>query len=220
MGLMMTYGAYLSADVSIGRSSFVIAGADTLVALLAGMAIFPLVFANGLDPAEGPGLIFVTLPIAFANMPAGALFGTVFFLLLTFAALTSAISILEPLVSWLKERPLLNRVTATVGAGIVAWLIGLMSVASFNVWSGVYPLDRFPMFAGKTLYDLIDYATANVMMPLGGMLIAIFAGWRMSRSALLDELGITETRGFKVWLFLCRYIAPLAILAIFIANLA
>ena len=220
MGIMMTYGAYLRPEVSIGRSAFVIAGADTLVALLAGMAIFPLVFANGLDPAEGPGLIFVTLPIAFANMPAGALFGTVFFVLLTFAALTSAISILEPLVSWLTERPRLNRITATLGAGVVAWLLGLMSVASFNVWSGVYPLEGFPAFAGKTFYDLVDYATANVMMPLGGMLIALFAGWRMPRSSLLDALGLSDTDGFRAWLFLCRYVAPLAILAIFIANLA
>ena len=128
MGIMMTYGAYLPRQVGVGQAAFVIAGADTLVALLAGLAIFPLVFANGLDPAEGAGLTFVILPIAFGAMPGGALFGTVFFVLLAFAALTSAIAVLEPLVAWLAERPGGNRPRAAIGAGIVAWVIGLRRV--------------------------------------------------------------------------------------------
>ena len=181
MGLMMAYGAYLPQDVSIPKTAVVIAGADTLVAIMAGLVIFPLVFANGLAPGEGPGLIFVTLPIAFGNMPAGSLFGAVFFLLLLFAAITSSIAIMEPAVAWVEEQRSLNRKTSAAIVTSCIWLLGIGSVLSFNIWAEVKPV------AGKTIFDLVDYLTANLMMPIGGMLIAIFAGgicgaarWRMN----------------------------------------
>ena len=134
MGAIMAYGAYLPKDVSIAKTTFVIAGADTVVALLAGMAIFPIVFANGLEPAAGPGLIFKTLPIAFGQMDSGILFGTIFFLLITFAAWTSAISLIEPMVAWLVENRNLTRIRASVYIGLFTWILGLGSVLSFNVW--------------------------------------------------------------------------------------
>jgi NSS family neurotransmitter:Na+ symporter len=220
MGLMMTYGAYLQKDVSIVQVSFMIAGADTLVALLAGVAIFPLVFANGLDPADGPGLIFNTLPIAFGNMPGGTFIGTVFFVLLTFAALTSSIAILEPVVSWAEEHRDIRRATAAVVSGLIAWLIGLMSVFSFNIWDDVRPLGAFHTFQDKTIFDLLDYLTANLMMPVGGLLIALFAGWRISRTSSLQELGMADTYPYQIWLFLIRFVAPLAICAILVTHLA
>ena len=213
MGLMMAYGAYLPQDVPIPRTAVVIAGADTLVALVAGLVIFPLVFANGLAPGEGPGLIFVTLPIAFGNMPAGALFGFLFFLLLSFAAVTSSIAIMEPAVARLAEHRSINRRTS---AGLVAgsiWLLGISSVLSFNLWAEVRPI------AGKTMFDLVDYLTANLMMPIGGMLIAIFAGWCMRRSTLTDELRINQSWLFETWRFLIRTVAPLAIAGILVTNL-
>ncbi len=219
MGLMMAYGAYLPREVSITRSALVIAGADTLVAMLAGIAIFPIVFANGLDPGEGPGLIFVTLPIAFGQMPGGVLFGTIFFVLLTFAAVTSAIAVLEPIVAWVQEYYMVRRWRIAVAVGCGAWVLGLGTVFSFNLWSAWRPLGFLATFSQKTFFDLLDYATVNLLIPLGGMLLSVFVGWRMSRTAVLAELGLSDGVGFKVWLFLLRVVAPLAILGVFVTNL-
>ncbi|MDH5471207.1 MAG: sodium-dependent transporter, partial [Gammaproteobacteria bacterium] len=133
MGAIMVYGSYLPDRISIARASVAISIADTAVALLAGMVIFPIVFANSLDPGAGPGLIFQTLPIAFGHMPYGAFFGMLFFILLVFAAWTSAISLIEPAVAWLVENRGHSRVNASVVAGISTWLFGLLTVFSFNI---------------------------------------------------------------------------------------
>ena len=220
MGLLIAYGSYLPADVNIPRASLIIAGADTLVALLAGLAIFPLVFANGLDPAEGPGLIFVTLPIAFGQMPGGALFGTVFFLLLIVSALTSSIAVLEPIVAWADEHWQVSRRLSTPVAGALAWLLGLTTVFSFNLWGDVHPLDAFETFAGKTVFDIQDYVTSNVLLPAGGILIAIFAGWILSAETTREELGLPAGALFAGWRFLMRYVCPVAVGAVLVANLA
>ncbi len=211
MAIMMTYGAYLPRDTSIPRVAFLVAGADTLVSLLAGCAIFPIVFAHGLDPAEGPGLLFVTLPLAFGAMPAGAVFGTIFFVLLVCAALTSSIALFEGAVVWAEEQHGVRRVPAAIAGGIVAWVIGLATVFSFNVWSEVRPF-------GVTIFGLIDFATTNVLVTLGGMLIALFAGWRVSRYATAEELGLVDGPTYRVWLWLVRLVAPMAIAAIFVAS--
>ena len=219
MGLMMAYGAYVPREVSLTRSAFIIAGADTLVALLAGLMIFPLVFANGLDPAEGPGLIFKTLPTAFAGMTGGAVFGTLFFVLLAFAAVTSIIAIIEPIIAYAEDRWGMRRRNGCIVFGALAWLIGIASVLSFNAWADVTPLGTFETFVGKTVYDLIDYFTANLLMPLGGILIAVFVGWRLRPELLGDELQFGSPLLFRVWLLMIRVVAPLAILGILIANL-
>ena len=213
MGLMMAYGAYIPQDVSIPRTALVIAGADTLVAIVAGVAIFPLVFANGLEPGEGPGLIFVTLPIAFGNMPAGDLFGALFFLLLLFAALTSSIAILEPAVAWVEERRGMTRRRSAAITIAALWLLGIGSVLSFNIWADLKPI------AGMNIFDLVDYLTANLMMPVGGMLIAIFAGWFMRDSTLMEELRMSNLWLFACWRFLLRSVVPLAIAGILVTNL-
>lgn len=211
MGAIMIYGSYLPERTSIAKTSMVIAGMDTLVALLAGMAIFPIVFANGLEPSAGAGLIFQTLPIAFGHMPGGAFFGSLFFLLLTFAAWTSAISLVEPAVTWMVENHGVNRIYASVWTGILSWLLGIGTVLSFNVLSG----EEYQLF-GKTFFDLLDYLTANIMMPLGGLLIALFAGWRMSRGSSLDELQMGDGVGFRLWYFLIRYVTPFAVVLVFL----
>lgn len=216
MGIMVTYGAYLPEDVRLGRSAAYIALADTGVALLAGLAIFPLVFANQLDAAGGPGLLFVTLPIAFGQMPAGTLFGTVFFVLIGFAALTSSIALLEPMVAWAEEQRGMSRLRITCLAGGVAWLLGLASVLSFNLLDDFHPFgERFPLLGGKTIFDALDYLTQNVMLPIGGILIAVFAGWIMRASATSDELALDpDSLVFRAWQVLVRLIAPLAIAAV------
>lgn len=211
MGAIMIYGSYLPERTSIAKTSIMIAGMDTLVALLAGMAIFPIVFANGLEAGAGPGLIFQTLPIAFGHMPGGAFFGSLFFLLLTFAAWTSAISLIEPAVTWMVENHGVNRIYASVWSGIATWLLGVGTVLSFNVLSG----EEYQLF-GKTFFDLLDYLTANLMLPLGGLFIALFAGWQMRRRSNLDELGMGDGPGFRLWFFLIRYITPLAVVVVFL----
>jgi len=219
MGLMMAYGAYVPKSVSLTKASLVIAGADTLVAILAGLMIFPIVFAHGLDPAQGPGLIFQTLPTAFVDMPGGRFFGPLFFLLLAFAAVTSSISIIEPTIAYAIDRLHMSRVKACVVFGFIAWAIGMLSVFSFNIWSGVKPLGMFEVFEGRTLFDLIDYVTANLLMPLGGILIALFVGWRLKPEYLKSELGFGSEIMSNAWLWLVRVVAPLAILGILITSL-
>ncbi len=220
MGMMMTYGAYLAKDVSITRSAFIIAGTDTLVAVLAGVAIFPLVFANGLDPGQGPGLVFVTLPIAFGAMPGGSVFGGVFFVLLVFAALTSAIASMEPATLWASERFGWRRAPTAIATGIAAWIVGLGTVLSFNAWRGWHPLGAFEHYAGRTFYDLLDYATSTLMMPVSALLLALFVGWRMRPDAASDELGLGTGVHFGVWrTLLLRWLVPAAILAILISGL-
>ncbi|MDH3900503.1 MAG: sodium-dependent transporter, partial [Gammaproteobacteria bacterium] len=216
MGAIMVYGSYLPDNVSIAKTSIAISVMDTLVALLAGMAIFPIVFANGLEPGAGPGLIFQTLPIAFGHMDYGAFFGMLFFILLVFAAWTSAISLIEPAVAWLVENRGMTRVFASVVAGLVTWLFGLLTVFSFNVWSDVKLLSWIGVFQDKTIFDLLDYLTANIMLPLGGLLIAVFAARQMSRNSSVDELSMGDGFFYKLWRFLVRYITPIAVFIVFL----
>lgn len=216
MGAIMVYGSYLPAGASITQTSFLIAIADTAVALLAGMAIFPIVFANNLEPGSGPGLIFQTLPLAFGHMDGGLVFGTMFFILLTFAAWSSSISLIEPAVAWLVENAKLTRVKASAIMGLACWATGLLTVFSFNIWSDWKPLGGIKIFKDSTMFDLLDYLTANIMLPLGGLMIAVFAAWVMSRETSREELDIDDGVLYKSWRFLVRYITPVAVLIVFL----
>ncbi len=208
MGAIMAYGAYLPDETSITGSSAAVVGADTAIAMLAGLAIFPLVFANNLDPADGPGLVFDTLPLAFGQMAGGVFFSTVFFVLLSFAAWTSAIGLMEPGVAWLVERFNRTRAQAAVMIGVLIWIIGIGSVLSFNVLADV-------QFLAGTIFDNVDYLTSNILLPLGGLLIVIFAGWVMCRNSTSDELGTSGT-WFVAWRTLARFVAPIGILLVLV----
>lgn len=208
MGAIMTYGSYLDRGTPIGRTCVMIALADTAVALLAGLAIFAIVFANGLAPAAGPGLILQTLPIAFGQMPGGQIMAVLFFVLVLFAAWTSAISLLEPFISYLTERFALSRAVAAWATGFAVWLLGVAVCLSFNEWSG------FKLF-GLGLFDLLDSLTTTFLMPLSGLLIALFVGWIMRREHVREELAMPEA-GFRVLQFLLRYVSPVAIVLIFL----
>ena len=208
MGAVMAYGAYLPEETSITGASAAVVAADTGIAILAGLAIFPLVFANGLTPADGPGLVFNTLPLAFGQMPGGVFFSTIFFMLLAFAAWTSAIGLMEPAVAWIVEHYNRTRAQATVMIGLLIWLIGFGSVLSFNVLKEV-------KFLAGTLFDNVDYLTSNIMLPLGGLLITIFAGWVMSRNSTSNELGDSGSL-FKSWHLLARFVAPIGILLVLV----
>ncbi|GGO65589.1 sodium-dependent transporter [Bowmanella pacifica] len=218
---LMVYGAYMQRQTSIPRSSVVIVGADTLVALLAGLAIFPIIFAFGLNPSEGPGLVFVSLPVAFAQMPAGALLGALFFVLLFFAALTSAICMLEVPTSWLMNKTSWSRRQACLVAGSVAWGLGVLSALSFNLLGDVHPLGFIPLFADKTFFTLFDYFTSNIAMPLGGIFVVLFVSWALKSRFTADELGFTQqSLWFRLWLWTSRLIAPGALLLVFISKLS
>jgi len=209
MGAIMIYGAYLPQETSIAKTSLLIAVADTLVALLAGLAIFPIVFANGLEPGAGPGLIFQTLPIAFGQMPGGIFFATLFFVLLSFAAWTSAISLIEPAITWVVENKNFSRIGACVLAGGLTWLVGLGTVVSFNIAEEVKLFD-------KTFFDLLDYLTSNIMLPLGGLAMAIFVVWVMPKRAVVDELDIGESAQFSLWFNLVKFVTPIAVIIVFL----
>ena len=208
MASMMAYGAYMPHGQSIAQASLVIIGLDTLFSLVAGLAIFPIVFAWGLEPAQGPGLMFVTLPLAFGNLPFGVLFGTLFFALVVAAAWVSAIALVEPFVAWAVEKGM-SRVKASVLMGGAAWFLGIFSILSFNVLAG----DRF-LIQGLTFYEAIDFLASNILLPLGGILTAIFAGWVMKDTKVMKELAMKSPALYIVWRIAIRIVAPLAILLV------
>jgi NSS family neurotransmitter:Na+ symporter len=208
MGAIMAYGAYLPEETSITASATTVVVGDSLIAVLAGLVIFPIVFANGLNPAEGPGLVFNTLPVAFGEMPLGRFVGTAFFVLLVFAAWTSALGLMEPAVAWLIENYHRPRPQAAWMVGGLIWALGFGTVLSFSELAGF-------RFLRGTIYDNIDYLTSNVMLPLGGVFIAVFAGWVMCRNSSAEELGGAGAR-YTAWRFLARYLSPIAILFVFL----
>ncbi len=212
MGAIMIYGSYLPSDVSIPKATMMVALMDTVVALLAGLTIFPIVFATGLEPASGVGLIFQTLPVAFGQMPGGMFFGMLFFLLLVFTAWTSAISLLEPIVAWLVESLSMQRVRAAILAGSASWLLGIVMLLSFNHWAFEFEFLGQKKING--LFDVFDLLTSTVLLPLGGLAMAIFVGWILSKVVVMDELG--QGLSFYFWYFLIRFIAPFAVLLIFL----
>ena len=207
--ILITYGAYLTREANLPRSAFVISFADTGVAILAGLAIFPLVFAHGLDTNSGPGLLFVTLPLAFADLPMARLFGTTFFVLAFFAALTSSIALLEIIISWAEEKGFTRRRATLVFGGLV-WVVGLAQALSFNKWDNTLQEGFLPGVGDRNFFGLTDFIATQVFMPLGGFLIAILVGWVVSRETAMEELQLPEP-AFKLWRFLMRFVIPIAV---------
>lgn len=214
VGVLITYSAYMPPGFSLQKSALIVCTGDTLIAVLAGLAIFPIVFGNGLDPGEGPSLIFITLPVAFGNMPAGHLVGPLFFLLLFFAAYTTALGMLEPMISWLSERAGGKRPLLTALTGAATWLLGLASVFSFSVLSDFHPLAGLRI--DMTFFDILDFGIANLLLPLNAFLIAVFVGWILKEDVAVDEFGPHARRWIAFWRLSVRYVAPIAIALVFI----
>lgn len=214
MGAIMAYGAYMSSEASLSRTAFAVAFVDTAVAMVAGLAIFSLVFGAGLDAGAGPGLMFVTLPLAFAEMPFGALIGGVFFILVLGAAISSSISLIEPVAAFLVERFDLTRPQAVFAMVVASWALGLLTVMSFNMWAEASPIHTL---FGRSAFDFIELLT-NIFMPLGGLLIALFAGWALTHSEVMKEMRTSET-WFHVWRFLVRFVAPAAVAFVFLRTI-
>ena len=215
MGVLITYGSYIKKNDNLVSTALSVTLSDTLVALLAGVVIFPAAFAFGVSPKAGMGLVFNTIPLIFNQIPGGYFFCIVFFVLLAIAALTSTISLLEVVVAYVSEELHIRRHWATVLACCVTLFIGLF--ASLSLVSGS-PL----RVAGVTLFDALDFVSSNILLPLGGMLIVIFLGWRLGKSWFFKELtneGTLKVSLKKVIFFIVRYLAPLAIAVIFISGL-
>ncbi|MDB6063010.1 MAG: sodium-dependent transporter [Verrucomicrobiaceae bacterium] len=211
-GAMMTFGAYAPARRSLVKMLGTVVALHVVVALLAGLAIFPLVFAHRVQPSFGPGLMFVTLPYIFGNLPYGSVIGTVFFAMVLIAAFGSAVALLEPTTAWLVQRLGWSRPRAALVLAGVVWLLGLLSIGSFSMWPEWRP-------GGKSLFAWIDWIAADVMLPLCALAISVFVGWRMRREAIRDELLTERPRLFWLWQFSLRYIAPPAITLILLAGL-
>jgi NSS family neurotransmitter:Na+ symporter len=212
MGGMMTFGSYLPRSISITQSVLIVVVADTCVALLAGLVIFPAVFHHGLDPAAGAGLIFQTLPVAFAQMPGGHVFSVVFFLILSVAGITSMVGLVESVNSWLEDRFGMSRhKSALLVVGSVA-MFSVLSILSYNV------LSDFNL-GGKNFNDVMDYFSNQILLPVGGLLIAVFAGWVVKKEATRDELTSLNAVAYEVWHFLIRFVVPPAVLVIFVMGI-
>jgi len=208
-GTIMMYGAYVPRHISIPKTTCIVATADTLIALLAGLAIFPIVFAYQLEPDAGVGLIFQTLPIAFGHIAYGTVFAVLFFTMLVLTAFTTTISLLEPSVAYLIEKFTMSRARAAPIVGFAAWLIGFGTIFSFNIWS------EHTLF-GLNFFEMLDYVTSNIMLPIGGLLIAVFVAWFMKKEIILQELDIQGKQLFHAWRFSLGFIAPIAIIFIFL----
>jgi len=219
MAALITFGSYLPKEVSIPGSATVIILADTGVALLAGFAVFPLVFAFGLEPSAGAGLIFQTLPLAFGQMPGGQLFGSIFFVLLIAAALSSCLGCAEGVTNWLEEQKGIRRQAGVVYVAVAAWLVGLLTIMSLGDWSHVRPLGFIPAFAEKTIFDTLDFFAANILLLLGAMLTSIFFGWLVPKALKLDEIGVEEGLFFTFWRFMIRFIIPPVLFIVLVMGL-
>ena len=215
-GTLIVFGSYLPDDVSIPRSAVILIFADTFVALLAGFAIFPLVFGYGLTPTSGECVALDTLALALGQMPGGAFFGALFFLLLITASLSSCIGIAESVVSWVSDKWNIKRQKGILLTASMAWFLGIFSILSFGRWSDFYPLEFIPLFAGKTIFYSLDFLAANILLLIGSMLVAVFFGWFTTKKIKEIEIGIESPKWFDFWHFMIRFIVPLVLFIILV----
>jgi NSS family neurotransmitter:Na+ symporter len=218
MGIMMAYGSYVPREVSLLRSGAVISASIIIASVLASLVIFPLAFRYEVDPAQGPQLAFVVLPTIFSNMPGGQAAGFAFFVLLAFAALSSGVAGLEPSAGVLRERFGWSRPVSVLVTGAAMWLGGLAVVLSFNQWKEVRPVAGLPYLSDRGIFDLLDYTSANILLPAGALLTCLLVAWRLPVGYLREELGLSERR-IQLYRAILGVLCPLAIVAIFIASL-
>lgn len=202
MGILLTYGAYVDKRQSLGPATLAIGAGDLIYAFIAGLIIFPTTASFGIEPNAGPSLVFIALPAAFSAMPLGSFFGGLFFILLAIAALTSSVSLLEVPTSYVMDRWNWGRTKAVVVIGALVMLVGLPSALSFGIVPGLTDI------GGKNFFDWLDFVTSNILLPLGGLITTIFAGYFWKRAA--DAAGL-KAGWFRVWLFMLRYIAPVLV---------
>lgn len=215
MGCMLTYGSYFKDDIKIGNTAVTIASLDFLVAVMAGVIIFPAVFSFGMTPSAGPTLVFEALPYVFSQLPGSMFWSSLFFLLLSLAALTSTVSLSEITIPYFCEERKMSRRRATLISSGIAIVGGLLCSLSLG------PLSHFTIF-GMNLFDLFDYVSSNIMLPIGGLICSIFVGWKLDRRITRAQLTNDGTIRFpllKVLVFVLRWICPVAIFLIFLNSI-
>ena len=212
-GAMLVYGSYVKDGTNLGSTAFIIAIINMVVAILIGIAMFPIIFSYNLTPTGGPGLIFQILPVAFSHMPMGSIFSSIFFLLILFAAWTSSISMAEPVVIMLIEKTRYNRLTASIITGLITWVLGIASALSFNIWSS------FQIFGDWNIFTCITNLTTNVMLPCGILGYTIFAGWKLQKEFMIKAICFKSETFTTIWHFLLKYIAPFAVAIILLKQL-
>jgi NSS family neurotransmitter:Na+ symporter len=211
-GAMLMYGAYLGADARITRLSFWVAGIDTLTSLVAALAVFTLLFAGGIDIASGPSLVFQAIPLAFDHLPFGRAVMTLFYVLLIVVAWTSAVALAEPVMVWLSERFGMSLRRSTVLCGLGAWALGVVNILSFNAWA--YSFTFFGVVKKFGFFDALQVATAQALLPLCGLLTALFAGWVLKRDMMREALRLRPSGLYLLWLWLMRWTIPVLLLIV------
>ena len=210
--VMVAFGSHLTKQVALAQAAFVISILDTLVALVVGVIIFSIVFSSGLDITSGPGLVFESLPVAFGRMPLGGFLGVAFFVMLVLAAWSSSIGLLVPPIERLHVRHGISRTRSTYFVALAAWLIGILCALSFSSLADFRPV------AGMTIYGILDYLTSSILMPVTGLLVAIFAGWIVSERASAEELQLGSRKLYATWRFLLRFVIPITITIILVNS--
>jgi len=214
MGALITYGSYINKENNLSTTAIEVSIADTVIAILSGVMIFPAVFALGLNPQAGPGLVFQVLPELFMKMPGGYFFSIIFFVLLAVAALTSTVSVLEVVVAYASEELKMNRHKATIWSALAIWVVGIVTTLSFSDLNHVTLFDL-------TIFDLLEYIAANILLPVGALLIVVFLGWYLGKKAIADELsndGMVKNRLLGLFVFIIKFIAPVAIALVFLYS--
>lgn len=217
MGSLVVFGSYMPKDFSIVKSATAVILLDTGVAVVAGLAIFPLVFQYGLDTSSGAGLIFQTLPLAFGQMPGGQFFGSIFFILLISAALSSCIGLAEGVVNWVDEHWGIERKKGVIYVAVAGWLLGLLSIMSLGKWSTFYPLEFVPSYEGKDIFNALDHLAANNLLLLGAALSSIFFGWMVPKALKLEELNVADGMLFTIWRFSIRFLIPPVLIVVLLS---
>jgi len=218
MAIMIAYGSHVAAGTSLVRSAAVVTFSIVLASVLSSLLIFPLVFGSNVDPAQGPQLAFIVMPSIFIGMPGSAIVGTLFFVLLAFAALTSSIAGLDPAGAWLMEKYGMRRGFAMTLVAAAAWVLGLATVLSFNLWSDLHPLSMIGRFRASTIFDLTDYFASNILLPVGALLTSLFVGWRLDRQTIVPDFG--ERPALRTALLvLLRYLCPMAIVGVLLSAI-
>lgn len=212
VGAVMMYGAFLSETVSIPKVSVMVALIDTVVAVLAGIIVFSILFAGNMENASGPGLLFQTIPVAFDNIGQGRIMATLFFILLVVVAWMTAIALVEPAMTWLEEVIDMQRPKAALLCGLSAWGLGIMTILSFNVWA--FSFKYFGVDKKLGFFDVIQILTSNFLLPIGGILIALFSGWVLSHDVARRQHGARSPCAFDAWKWVVRIIVPALLLII------
>jgi NSS family neurotransmitter:Na+ symporter len=210
--VMVAFGSHLTKQVALTQAAFVISILDTLVALVVGVIIFSIVFSSGMDITSGPGLVFESLPVAFGRMPLGGFLGVAFFVMLVLAAWSSSIGLLVPPIERLHVRHGISRTRSTYFVALAAWLIGILCALSFSSLADFRPV------GGMTIYGILDYLTSSILMPVTGLLVAIFAGWIVSERASAEELQLGSRKLYGTWRFLLRFVIPITIIIILVNS--